>query len=75
MSQDSSDSDLRAQLSEVERDLENLRKTTASVRASVGDEDDATDRGALIEQADELDLQAETLEARRDELKKKLAGN
>jgi hypothetical protein len=73
MSQDSPAGELRAQLSEVERDLENLRKTAASVRAGVGDEDDPTDRGALIQQADDLDGQAEDLEARRDDLRKKLA--
>ncbi len=72
MSQDSSDSDLRAQLSEVDRDLENLRQTAATVRSGVADEDDPTDRGALIQQADELDGQVEDLEARRDNLAKKL---
>ncbi|HUC57003.1 MAG TPA: hypothetical protein VMA95_06355 [Streptosporangiaceae bacterium] len=73
MTQDQSAGELRAQLGEVERDLESLRKTAASVRAGVGDEDDPEDRGALIQQADELDGQAEDLEARRDELKRKLS--
>jgi prefoldin subunit 5 len=72
MTQDASASELRAQLSEVERDLESLRKTAATVRGDVPDQDDPTDRGALIEQADELDGQAETLEARRDDLRRKL---
>jgi ribosomal protein L29 len=72
MSQDLSSTELVAQLREVEKDLENLRRTAASVRASVGDEDDAADRGALIQQADDLDGQVEELVARRDELKEKL---
>ncbi len=72
MTQDSSAGELQAQLSEVDRDLENLRRTAASVRASVADEDDPADRGALIQQADELDGQAEDLEARREELSRKL---
>jgi hypothetical protein len=73
MDQDTSVGELRAQLGEVDRDLESLRTTAAGVRASVGDEDDPADRGALIQQADELDLQVETLVARRDDLKRKLA--
>ena len=72
MPQDSSASELKAQLSEVERDLESLRKTAASVRGDVSDQDDPTDRGALIQQADDLDGQAETLEARRDDLRRQL---
>jgi hypothetical protein len=64
--------DPQSQLAEVERDIENLRRTAANVRAGVGDEDDPEDRGALIEQADELDLQVEDLVARRDELKSRL---
>jgi hypothetical protein len=72
MNQDTSASELKAQLSEVERDLENLRKTAASVRADVGDEDDPADRGALIQQADELDGQADQLVARRDDLRRQL---
>jgi hypothetical protein len=72
MTQDASASELKAQLSEVERDLASLRTTAASVRGDVPDQDDPTDRGALIQQADDLDGQAEALEARRDDLRSKL---
>lgn len=66
--QDRSASDLRAELGEVERDLENLRKSAASVRADVGEAEDPTDRGALIQQADELDGLVERLVVRREDL-------
>jgi prefoldin subunit 5 len=65
-------SELKAQLDEVDRDLENLRRTAADVRSNVGDEEDPEDRGALIQQADELDGQAEDLEARRADLRRQL---
>ena len=72
MEPDTSESQLRAQLGEVESDLENLRKTAESVRAGVGEEDDPADRGALIQQADELDGMVEQLAARRDDLLKRI---
>lgn len=72
MDQETSASDLRAELSEVERDLENLRKNAASVRADVGEADDPTDRGALIQQADELDNLVDRLVVRRDDLLRRL---
>ena len=72
MDQDTSPSDLRAELDEVERDLENLRKNAASVRADVGEADDPTDRGALIQQADELDGLVERLLVRREDLLRRL---
>jgi len=72
MDQDTSASDLRAQLNEVERDLENLRKSAASVRADVGEADDPTDRGALIQQADELDSLVDRLVIRREDLLRRL---
>ncbi len=68
MEPDTSASDL----SEVERDLENLRRTVASVRAQVGEAEDPADRGALIQQADELDGQIEALAARRENLLRRL---
>jgi F0F1-type ATP synthase membrane subunit b/b' len=71
--QDRSESDLRAELHEVERDLENLRKSAASIRADVGDAEDPTDRGALIQQADELDGLVERLVVRREDLLRLLA--
>jgi len=73
MDRESSAVELSAQLAEVERDLESLRKTAASVRADVGEADDPTDRGALIQQADELDGLIDDLTARRDDLQHKLA--
>ena len=72
MDQDTSARDLRAQLNEVERDLENLRKSAASVRADVGEADDPTDRGALIQQADELDSLVDRLVIRREDLLRRL---
>jgi hypothetical protein len=65
--------DLRAELTEVERDLESLRKSATSVRADVGEADDPTDRGALIQQADELDSLVERLVLRRENLLKRIA--
>lgn len=67
-------SELRAELTEVERDLDNLRKSAQRVRADVGDADDPTDRGALIQQADELDGLADQLTAKRDRLLDRLEG-
>ena len=72
MDQDTSARDLRAELNEVERDLENLRKSAASVRADVGEADDPTDRGALIQQADELDSLVDRLIIRREDLLRRL---
>jgi hypothetical protein len=67
-------SELKAQLDEVDHDLENLRRTAADVRSNVGDEEDPEDRGALIQQADELDGQVEDLVARRADLVRQLEG-
>ncbi len=67
-------SELKAQLDEVDRDLANLRRTAAEVRSNVGDEEDPEDRGALIQQADELDGQVEDLQARREDLLRQLDG-
>ncbi len=64
--------ELRAALSEVERDLDDLRASATRVRADVGDADDPTDRGALIQQADELDELADQLVGKRDRLRKQL---
>lgn len=74
MDQDTSASELRAELNEVERDLDNLRKSAQRVRADVGDADDPTDRGALIQQADELDGVADQLTVKRDRLVDLLRG-
>lgn len=73
MDQDRPASELKAELSEVDRDLENLRGNAASVRADVGEAEDPTDRGALIQQADELDALVERLVTRREDLLRRLA--
>lgn len=65
-------SELKAQLEEVDRDLADLRRTAAEVRSNVGDEEDPEDRGALIQQADELDGQVEELQVRRENLVRQL---
>lgn len=72
MEPDTSVSALKSELAEVERDLENLRKQAASVRADVGEEDDPADRGALIQQADELDGLVDQLVARREDLRRRI---
>lgn len=72
MDQDTAARDLRAELNEVERDLETLRNNAASVRADVGEADDPTDRGALIQQADELDSLVDRLVIRREDLLRRL---
>jgi hypothetical protein len=65
-------SEVKAQLQEVDRDLADLRRTAAEVRSNVGEEDDPEDRGALIQQADDLDGQVEELLARRENLVRQL---
>ncbi len=52
--------------------MENLRRQAARVRSDVGETDDPADRGALIQQADELDGLVEQLVARRDDLLRRL---
>ncbi len=73
MSGPGSADDLRAQLKQVETDLERVRRTAAEVRAGVGEAEDPTDRGSLIQAADEQDALAETLAARREQLLGRLA--
>ena len=65
---------LRAELAEVDRDLENLRKQAAEIRSGVGDAEDPADRGALIQAADEQDNLADQLLARREDLLRRIAG-
>ncbi len=64
--------ELRIELAEVERDLESLRATVAGVRSEVGEAEDPADRGALIQQADELDALIEQFVARRERLLQRL---
>ncbi len=65
--------ELRAELTQVETDLENVRRTAADVRSGVGEAEDPTDRGSLIQAADEQDSLAEALAARRDDLMRRIA--
>lgn len=65
--------ELRAQLKQVDTDLERVRRTAAEVRSDVGEAEDPTDRGSLIQAADEQDALAETLAARREDLLRRLA--
>lgn len=64
---------LRAEIREAEAQLENVRRTAAEIRASVGEAEDPADRGSLIQAADEQDNVADQLAARRDELQRRLA--
>lgn len=73
MSEDASAAELRAELSEVERDLENVRRTSADIRSGVGEAEDPVDRGALIQAADEQDILADQLVIRREDLLRKVA--
>ena len=74
MTGDSSADRLRAELKEVENDLANLRRTAADIRSGVGEAEDPADRGSLIQAADEQDSLADQLTARRDDLKRRIAG-
>ena len=65
--------ELRAQLKQVEDDLEKVRRTVADIRSGVGEAEDPTDRGSLIQAADEQDSLAEALAARREDLLRRLA--
>jgi hypothetical protein len=65
--------ELRAELKQVEIDLERVRRTATDVRSGVGEAEDPTDRGSLIQAADEQDSLAEALSARRDDLLRRLA--
>lgn len=73
MDGENSATELRAELSQIETDLANVRETAAQIRAGVGEADDPADRGALIQAADEQDSVADQLAARRDDLARKLA--
>jgi hypothetical protein len=65
---------LRQELDEVTAEIEELRETARQLRRQIGerwsDPTDAAERSALITAAEEQEALAETLEARRDELRK-----
>lgn len=66
---------LRAELKVVEEDLESVRKTAADIRSGVGEAEDPSDRGALIQAADEQDNLADQLSVRRDDLLRRIASS
>lgn len=67
---------LLEELHEVEADLAELRHTASELRLEVGEglfgPGDASDRSALITAAEEQEAFAERMEARRDELRRRL---
>ena len=73
MSGDTVREQLQAELVEVDNDLAGVRRNAAQARGGVGEADDPTDRGALIQEADEQDEIADQLTARREDLLRRLA--
>ena len=67
---------LAEKLKLVEEDLARLRGTAAGLRRRIGDRDeeptDAAERAALIETAEEQEALIDQLEARREELLRRL---
>src|SRR5689334_9229525 len=65
---------LQEELRQVEGDLERLRAEVAELRGQVGEigPTDAVERAMLINQADEQEILVGELEARRDDLLKRL---
>ncbi len=67
---------LAEELKLVEEDLTRLRETAADLRRRIGDRDeeptDAAERSALIEAAEEQEALIDQLEARREELLRRL---
>jgi hypothetical protein len=68
--------EIRTELDKVEREIEQLRTSAHELRSSLGDEAggpmEPEDRAATLTQAEEQEAIIETLEARRDELKREL---
>jgi len=64
---------LRAELMQVETDLAGIQRSAAEIRSNVGEAEDPTDRGSLIQAADEQDSLAAALAARRDDLQRRIA--
>ncbi|MFF5112964.1 hypothetical protein [Streptosporangium sp. NPDC000509] len=65
---------LQEELRQVDEDLERLRAEVAELRGQVGEigPTDAVERAMLINQADEQEILIGELEARRDDLLKRL---
>lgn len=70
---------LREELRLMAEDLARIRETAADLRQRIGerwdDPTDAPERSALIEEAEEQSTLIEVLEARRQELLRKLGGS
>lgn len=73
MDGDASTEQLRAELRQVERDVESARKTAADIRSGVGEAEDPADRGALIQAADEQDNLADQMVLRQEDLLRRIA--
>jgi F0F1-type ATP synthase membrane subunit b/b' len=73
---DMTNDEIRAELDKVENEIEGLRKTAQELRSGLDDAAsgpaEPEERAAAIEQAEEQELIIETLEARRDDLKRQL---
>ena len=71
-----STAELTEELGLVEEDLAQLRETAADLRRRIGERDeeptDAVERSALIEAAEEQEALIDQLEARREELLRRL---
>jgi hypothetical protein len=69
---------LAEELKLVEEDLTRLREMAAGLRRRIGDRDDeptdAAERSALIEAAEEQEALIDQLEARREQLLRRLGG-
>ncbi|MCW2914522.1 MAG: hypothetical protein JWN52_2590 [Actinomycetia bacterium] len=73
MDADGSKAALEEELRQVEADLAELRRTAVELRSQIGDgPGDAVDRSATITAAEEQEALADQLEARRDELLRRL---
>lgn len=76
MDTDDRESALRRELQDVEAELTELRDAAANLRRQIGERwfepMDASERAALLTAAEEQEALAESLEARRDDLRKLL---
>jgi hypothetical protein len=74
MDSDHSQTALRQELESVDAELAELRETAAGLRRQIGERwfepTDESERAALITVAEEQEALAESLEVRRDELRK-----
>jgi hypothetical protein len=71
-----SDSELRAELKDLEERLTELRQVVRSLRQRIGERwdspTDMTERAMLVEQAEEQEAFLNTLRARRDDMLRRL---